>query len=265
MKIAHLSDTHFGTEVEQVVAALHKCLFSLKPDLIILSGDITQRAKVREFEAANQFIKSLPIASWLTVAGNHDIALLNVFERFFRPYKRYLSLAGAVLEPIFENEHIQVHGLKTTSRFRHVNGEITEDQLVRINDWLAKAAPHKRKMLVCHHPFDIVLDKDRKNQIINAEKALNQWSSLGLNYIFGGHIHYPFTNTLQPNAHGSGVHIIQAGTACSSRVRNGQTNSFNLIEVGIDEPNIDVCSRYDYDEKENAFKITMKTNLVHSF
>ena len=155
--------------------------------------------------------------------------------------------------------------MKTTSRFRHVNGKVSTEQIQRVSDWLSQSQPHKRKMVVCHHPFEIVLDKDQENVIMNSQEALLEWANAGLNFVLGGHIHYPFTDTLNPSENGSSVHVMQAGTACSSRVRNGQTNSFNFLEIGLDDPNIDVCSRYDYAAKDNDFIMTMRTNLPHSF
>jgi 3',5'-cyclic AMP phosphodiesterase CpdA len=252
MRIVHISDTHFGTEVPDVVNALVHAIHDIQPGLIILSGDITQRAKHSEFASANRFLQSLPDAPLLIVPGNHDLPLFNLWQRFTAPYSHYLNLQSAAFNPVFENPQLLVIGVKTTSRFRHVNGRISEKQISEVAECLRQAPPSTRKLVVCHHPFDYVLESDKKNLIQGAGKALRVWSEAGLDYILGGHIHYPFVSTARVR-HPDILYdtrIVQAGTACSSRVRSNQANAFNLLELSAQD---DHLFRYDYDGISKTF------------
>ena len=129
-RILHFSDTHFGTERKAVVEAALDLAAAQAPDLVVLSGDITQRARRRQFAAARAFIErlSLPV---LAVPGNHDIPLFNVFARALNPYGNYKRALGAVLEPVFENPGLLAIGVNTTRPRRRKDGEISEAQIAR--------------------------------------------------------------------------------------------------------------------------------------
>src|SRR5437868_4949782 len=100
--LLHISDTHFGTEEAPVVSALQTLAHDLKPDALILSGDITQRALSAQFEAARQFCESLHVPQLLALPGNHDIPLYNVLLRVAAPYRKYAAAFGRDLEPVLE-------------------------------------------------------------------------------------------------------------------------------------------------------------------
>lgn len=117
MRVLHISDTHFGTEREPVVHALHALADTLRPDLVVLGGDITQRARRGQFAAARRFIQALqrPV---LAVPGNHDIPLFNLAARLFDPYGNYRRALGAVLEPVYEDDRLLA--IASTARARRV-------------------------------------------------------------------------------------------------------------------------------------------------
>ncbi len=258
MKILHLSDTHFGTEDPVVLRELTAAIEQLGPDIAILSGDITQRAKPSEFRAAQSFMQQIPGPEWVLVPGNHDLSLFNPFERFCRPYKRYLSLPGAELEPVLRKDGVLVIGLNTTSPFRHVDGVVTQEQIAHCQAQMAAAEGYvRRTLVVCHHPFEVVLPEDLENRIGNASEALAAWHEAGVDYVLGGHIHYPFLKTLkQPGC--SPLHIVQAGTACSRRTRNQMSNSFNLLETGA---GADRFERFAWDSASTRFELVESLQL----
>ena len=112
--LLQVSDTHFGTEQPPVVAALHELAQRSRADVLVVSGDITQRARRRQFAAARRFIDRLPPSALVAIPGNHDIPLFNVFARLFRPYGNYTHAFGDVLEPEFEATDLVTIGVNTT-------------------------------------------------------------------------------------------------------------------------------------------------------
>ena len=89
--IAHLSDVHFGRHDPVVVAAVEEFLFQRRPDLVVISGDFTQRARVAQYKLASEFVDRLEDGGLqvLAVPGNHDVPLYDVVRRFARPLHRY--------------------------------------------------------------------------------------------------------------------------------------------------------------------------------
>jgi len=83
--LLQISDPHFGTEDPGAVEALVPLVHEKRPGLVVLSGDITQRARRGQFEAARRFLDRLPAAALVVIPGNHDIPLFNVFGRLLRP------------------------------------------------------------------------------------------------------------------------------------------------------------------------------------
>ena len=255
MIVVQLSDTHFGTEQPEVIEALVSWLTEHEPELVIFSGDITQRARRSQFAAARAFIDRIPKHDLLTVPGNHDLPLFDLTRRLLNPYGHYREFFGNDLEPSFENEQLLVVSVNSTHPARHKDGAITQAQIERVEQQLRAAPAHKVKILVAHHPFDIVLTRDEENLMHNADAALQRWAEAGLDLVLGGHIHFPFTASLRgryPNL-ARDVWCVQAGTATSRRVRHSKPNSFNRLIVG--EKHSDVCiERWDYGSEDRRFQ-----------
>ena len=254
-RILQLSDTHFGTERKPVVEAALDLARSLNPDLVVLSGDITQRARRGQFAAARKFIErlSLPV---LTVPGNHDIPLFNVFARALNPYGNYKRALGPVLEPVFENAGLLAIGVNTTRPRRRKDGEISGSQIARVAERLRQAKPGQLRIVVAHHPVRAKVESDLSNLLIGRERALEAWAQAGVDLVLGGHIHLPYVLPLNP-ATASGGWVVQAGTTCSRRVRGNVPNSVNVITSdGRDDCQIE---RWDYAAGAHAFAPVDKT------
>ncbi|MDT4808535.1 3',5'-cyclic adenosine monophosphate phosphodiesterase CpdA [compost metagenome] len=254
-RILHLSDTHFGTERKPVVEAALDLARALAPELVVLSGDITQRARRGQFAAARKFIErlSLPV---LAVPGNHDIPLFNVFARALNPYGNYKRALGAVLEPVFENDGLLAIGVNTTTPRRRKDGEISAGQIARVAQRLRQARPGQLRVVVAHHPVRAKVESDLSNLLIGREPALAAWTQAGVDLVLGGHIHLPYVLPLDPSAPAGGW-IVQAGTACSRRVRGNIPNSVNVITCG-GEGDCHV-ERWDYAAGTHAFAPVDKT------
>lgn len=258
-RILQFSDTHFGTERKPVVEAALDLARSLAPDLVVISGDITQRARRGQFAAARKFIErlSLPV---LAVPGNHDIPLYNVFARALNPYGNYKRALGAVLEPVFENAGLLAIGVNTTRPRRHKDGEISDTQIARVAQRLRQARPGQLRVVVAHHPVRAKVESDRHNLLFGRERALAAWAQAGIDLILGGHIHLPYVLPASADPALAAGWVVQAGTTCSRRVRGSIPNSVNLITR---EPSGDgqVChvERWDYAAATHAFAPVDKT------
>ncbi|MGV2862749.1 metallophosphoesterase family protein [Achromobacter sp. ESBL13] len=257
-RILQLSDTHFGTERKPVVEAALDLARSLNPDLVVLSGDITQRARRGQFAAARKFIErlSLPV---LAVPGNHDIPLINVFARVLNPYGNYKRALGAVLEPVFENAGLLAIGVNTTRPRRHKDGEISDAQIARVAQRLRQARPGQLRVVVAHHPVRAKVESDLSNLLNGRERALAAWAQSGIDLVLGGHIHLPYVLPLSAAGKPAGW-IVQAGTACSSRVRGSVPNSVNVItREGEGDQQMCHVERWDYAEAAHVFAPVDKT------
>lgn len=230
--LLHLSDPHFGTEQAPVVAALEALVRERLPDVVVLSGDITQRARASQFAAARRFCDRLGVgARLLAIPGNHDIPLFDVAARALRPYRNYLAAFGPRLEPSLATDDFLVIGVNTTRPVRHKNGEVSPEQVARVAASLKRAHARQLRVVVTHQPADVFRPEDEPDRLLGAEEALQVWSRAGADLVLGGHIHLPYVMDLRQRAlpTARAMWCVQAGTAVSRRVRHGTHNSVNLI------------------------------------
>jgi 3',5'-cyclic AMP phosphodiesterase CpdA len=253
--LLQISDPHFGTERTPVVAALTELVRRQKPSLIVLSGDITQRARPREFESALRFLQSFEVERVLCIPGNHDISLFNPIARFCFPYASYTKAFGAELEPEHESASLLVLCVNTTRRYRVTDGEVSRTQVERVAKRLREASPEQLRVVVTHQPVHVIRESDRKNLLGGHERAVSVWSAAGADLILGGHIHLPYVRPLSeafPNLPRR-TWSVQAGTAVSNRLRGGTSNSVNLLHHSTREPHVCDVERWDYVDEGSAF------------
>ena len=230
-KIAHLSDVHFGTADHAVADLVVEKIRELDPDLVIVSGDLTQRAKSAEFRQAKMFLDQLPTPQ-IVIPGNHDVPLYNVFDRFFRPLRKFRRHVTNDLNPTFIDDQIAVVGVNTARSLTIKGGRINEDQIEDIRSKLCGLNDKMLKIVVTHHPFDLPEGADESDIIGRAEKAMQRFSECGGDVFLSGHLHVSNIETTAKRYkldNGRTALVIQAGTATSVRVR-GEVNSFNVIE-----------------------------------
>ena len=227
--LLQISDTHFGTEQPQVVEALVALAAQQRPDLVVLSGDITQRARPTQFRAAKAFVERLG-APVLAIPGNHDIALFDLWARLTRPYARYATVFGTELEPVYASQDWLVVGVNTTRAWRHKNGEVSAAQIDRVAKLLSAASPTQLRVVVVHQPLAVTEVRDRVNLLRGHGDAVRAWAAAGADLLLGGHIHLPYTLALHGWARR--LWVVQAGTAVSSRTRPGVPNSVNILRWG---------------------------------
>jgi predicted MPP superfamily phosphohydrolase len=204
--LAHLSDLHFGRIDAAALEPLRRRVVELAPDLVVISGDLTQRARARQFREARAFLDSLPRPQ-VVVPGNHDVPLYNVLARFLRPLGGYRRAIGADLEPSYVDDEIAVLGVNSARALTFKGGRVNTKQLERVAQTLQPLPPEVVRIVVTHHPFE----------------APERLSGRGVDMVMSGHAH-------AASAAGRAVLVVQAGTATSSRTREAP-NSFNLLRV----------------------------------
>jgi 3',5'-cyclic AMP phosphodiesterase CpdA len=239
--IVHLSDLHFGTVDESVRIGLEAAVRQAAPDLVVVSGDLTQRAKVREFVQARRFLDALT-APTLVVPGNHDVPLYDVFRRFLRPLTRYRRIVTDDLEPFYADSEIAVAGLNTARSATFKNGRINERQLARLAERFAALAPGTTRIVVVHHPFGHAATKDERDIVGRAALAVDAFSKSRIDIILAGHLHaaHVGASSERYDIEGYAALLIQAGTATSTR-RRGEANSFNVIRIA--RPHVELDCR----------------------
>lgn len=224
--VLHISDTHFGTEVPAVVDALVRLAAEQRPGLVVLSGDITQRARPAQFRAARAFVDRLG-APVLAVPGNHDIPLLDLWARMSAPHARYAAAFGTELEPVHRSGGLLVVGVNTTRAWRHQHGEVSGQQIERVARELEGASAAQLRVVVVHQPVAVVRAEDAVHRLRGHREALQRWAGAGADLVLGGHIHLPYAVPIRGFARP--LWAVQAGTAVSSRVRPGVPQSVNLL------------------------------------
>jgi len=259
--LLHLPDTHFGTEEAPVLAAAQQLVREQKPDVVVLSGDITQRARGYQFDAARAFCDSLAVPHLLTLPGNHDIPLYNLAARVFAPYGGYMRVFGRNLEPELDLPEMLVIGVNTTRPERHKDGEVSAKQVRRVVERLRGAARGKLRVVVTHQPACVMRPEDVKNRLHGGEAAVQAWSAAGADLVLGGHIHLPYVSDVCARAEGAPrtMYCVQAGTAFSYRVRHGTPNSLNLIRwqpPADGEARVCQVERWDFDLADGRFELT---------
>lgn len=245
--LLQVSDTHFGTERDAVVEALVAFAHAKTPDVLVLSGDITQRARRAQFAAARAFCDRIGIAVQLVVPGNHDIPLFDVATRVFSPYRHYRTFFGDELQPTLDTPDLLVLGVNCTRAWRHKHGEISDAQIKRIAARLERADAGQLRIVVTHQPVDVPTGSDENNLVRGHVDAVHAWVEAGADIVMGGHIHLPFIRPLSqrfPELRRA-AWCVQGGTAVSHRVRANRPNSVNLVEH-VARSGQAVVERWDY-------------------
>ena len=249
-KVIHLSDLHFGRTDPALLEPLIAAAKSIAPDLTVVSGDLTQRARSAQFIEAREFMEKLP-GPRLVVPGNHDVPLWNVAARMLTPLAKYKRHITVDLSPMFADDEIAVLGINTARSMVVKNGRINHDQIAAVRQKLGVLSGTVTKIIVTHHPFDLPEGHDDDALVGRAKLAMKTFADCGADVLLAGHLHTTHAGSTAERYRiiDHSALVIQAGTATSTRGR-GETNSFNMIR--IDHPRIEL-ERWGWDPALRRF------------
>ena len=242
-RLVQLSDLHFGAHDPRLVEAVERSVDELEPDLVVISGDFTQRARTEQFREACQFLERLRERGHevLGVPGNHDVPLYDVLRRFLSPLARYRRFIDDSLCPFVELPGVAVLGINTARSLTFKDGRISRDQIDFIRETFARTDPEAARVLVTHHPlFAVPVGEHVERAVGRHELALDAIEEAGVDLMLAGHAHHASVHSASELVtRAGGALVIQAGTATSTRVRE-QTQSFNVIEIARDDVTVTV-------------------------
>lgn len=229
--IVHTSDLHFPRVDAQVMSTLATWINDLSPDLVVVSGDLTQRARRSQFVQAATFLKSIQ-PPLLVVPGNHDVPMFNVPARVLTPFAGYRTHIADDLEPIFDDPEMLVVGLNSVRTVLFSDeGRLNVSQADRAADRLRLAEPGAMKIVVTHHPFDVPKGARQDKMIGRSRMAMERLAAAGTDIFLAGHLHISHVGgtATRYKIAGHSALLVQAGTM-STRHR-GEPNSFNVIRI----------------------------------
>jgi 3',5'-cyclic AMP phosphodiesterase CpdA len=261
--ILQISDTHFGTEVGPVERALRALVLELAPRALIISGDITQRARRSQFRAARRFLDSLGDLTVLATPGNHDIPMFALGTRLLRPYSHWNAVFDRDLEPVLSTDRLLVQCVNSTRWFRRKHGQISAEQIERVAARIRSASPEQLRIVVAHHPVLAIRESDNNNLLRGAQQAVPAFMAAGVDIIMGGHIHLPYIRPLHVEVENPPHHAwaVQAGTAVSKRTREGIPNSVNVVRYADSGTVHCAVERWDFQANVGKFELLHSVDL----
>lgn len=260
MRLVQISDLHHGRfYLPDVALDLQAKISELEPDVILVSGDLTQRAKVSEFESCVRYLGTLPSVPMIVVPGNHDIPLYNLWTRAFHPLARYDRYLSDFTDE-FKGDNVRILGLDSTNpRRAFVNGRISEEQLAKARAYFADSPDQSWRMLVVHHHLLPPPGYERRKAIAKADRMLEAFQEAKVDVVFCGHLHRAYIgNTLDVHPgpeRSNGMIVVQCGTSSSRRGRGmeREKNSFNVVDIDGDEMTV---AHWIYFETSDGFVCT---------
>jgi 3',5'-cyclic AMP phosphodiesterase CpdA len=240
MRIVHLSDLHYGRVDYSIEIALLDKVCSLEPDVVVVSGDLTQRARRSQFEDARRFLDSLPCPH-IFVPGNHDIPAEKFWRRWLTPFHMYKQVVSDNLEPDFVSDAVAIKGLNTVNRFSWQQGKLSLKSALKAGLW-ARTQEAGTKILTIHHPLEKIQNSN-KNAMRGSRATLKVLEKEGFDIVLSGHVH---KGVIKPFAENPNLLMVQVGTSLSNRLRK-EANMFYVLDIDGSQ-----CHITDYTLKRNG-------------
>jgi 3',5'-cyclic AMP phosphodiesterase CpdA len=259
--IVHLSDIHCGRVNPFAISPLVATITRIAPDLVAVSGDLTQRARPQEFTEARAFLDRLPTPQ-IVVPGNHDVPLHNVAARLLHPLRRFRRYVTDDLRPFYADDEIAVLGVNTARSLTIKDGRINDEQVAWMSDRFRRCGPRVVKIVVTHHPFDLPAGHDERDLVGRARMAMEALAACGADLFLAGHLHVSHTSQSATRyaIAGHSALLVQAGTAASARGR-GEENAFNVLRIAW--PDIAV-ERFGWQPGRGEFALLLREGFQHT-
>lgn len=253
--LLHLSDLHFGCEHPPAVRALQELAAALRPEIIAVTGDLTQRATAAQFDAARRFLQSLPAGRLMVQPGNHDVPLWAWWERLLHPHRRFHAHFGADRCPVVDKAWVRVVTADSVAPRRHAGGRLSPREVARVAAALDGALPAQLRVVALHHPLD-----GPPAELTGAQAACRRWAAAGADIVLSGHAHRASVRRLGGVGGQRGaLWAITGGTAVSRRVRGGEPPCVHLI--GPLPGQGAWLQRWTFDASANAFELRSTLSL----
>jgi 3',5'-cyclic AMP phosphodiesterase CpdA len=249
--IVHISDIHFGRVDDATLEPLVQTINEVSPDVVVVSGDLTQRAREEQFIEARTFLDRLP-SPQIVVPGNHDVPMYRIHERIFSPLKNYRRYICDDLDPFYHDDEIAIAGINTARSLTLVNGRINEQQLDLLASRMKDLPDETTRIVVTHHPLDLPPTYTARRLVGRATLAMQSMARCRIDMLLAGHWHISHAGDtrIRHPIPGYAALVVQAGTATSTRGR-GEPNAFNILHV--DRPLI-VVDRYHWNREISHFE-----------
>ena len=248
--LVHLSDLHFGRVDSALIEPLVNMIGQMLPDVVVVSGDLTQRARRAEFKAAREFLDALPKPQ-IVVPGNHDIPMHNVVDRFLHPLGKYQQSIEPDLEPAYVDGEIAVLGVNTARSATIKGGRINRQQIARLRARMEGLDERVVRIVVTHHPFDLPEHYRDGDLVGRARSAMRMFAERRVDLLLAGHLHASHVGdtAVRYRIDDYAALVVQAGTATSTRGR-AEVNSFNLLHVAQHQVTVE---RYGWEVSSGRF------------
>lgn len=244
-ELLHISDVHFGPpHLPRLAQGVLDLVDEAPPDAVVLSGDLTQRAKPEQFRQAREFVDAIPVPT-VVVPGNHDVPLYRLWERIFAPFHAYKTHFSDELEPVHRTDDLLVVGINTAFNWTLKDGRMSLDRLLEVGEIFDAVPETVFKVVVAHHHLIPPPNFGTQRVLANAFEAIDLFSQVGVDLILSGHLHQAFIGNSEefyPKGRPPVV-ILHSGTTTSSRGRAGERekNTCNRIRYNATTLEVSHC------------------------
>jgi 3',5'-cyclic AMP phosphodiesterase CpdA len=259
--ILHASDLQWGRPYRPAVGtAVQRLAAELEPELVVLAGDLTQRAKKAEFSAVRTYLEGFAGMEVVVTPGNHDVPLYRVWERLLDPYRNWRRYIGPELDTVTRVDGAVCVALSSAAPRRAVvAGHLAAAQVAWARSVFDGADPDDHRILVTHHHFVPTADGEGGRPLPDGAGILRELEAAGVELVLGGHLHQPHlasSRSLVPGE-GPGIPLVSSGTAASSRGRGMDRghNSVNVVRLSAAEVEVRV---HRYDPDSDRFRDTSR-------